>query len=230
MPSTPPGPPSADLDLNRPWRIGEATMAALVAEVRQVRPHVLVEFGSGASSVRLAQAFPDTSILAIDHKAEFLEATRRLAQAHAPGAKISFSLRPLRPQVHAGALYLSYRRGPFPQEVDAVIIDGPPGGTKRGREACLYQVAPYLRLGGRIYLDDFRRSLEQTIVRNWLLAFPRAFRQSVVEVGHRLCVLEKVAPCGAPHWALERTRDSLETHARWWLGGALRRAKRVVER
>lgn len=223
---TPPDPHELNLDLE--WRIGERAMAEILRELEPLRPRRLVEFGSGASSTRLAMALADASILSIEHDRGHLEETRRLAERHAPRARIAFSLRPLRPQLHGGALYVSYVQGAFPAQVDAAIIDGPPAGTRRGREACLYQIMPHLRVGGRVYLDDYEREEERTIVRNWMLAYPESVRVRELRVGHGLCVIEKVASQANPRWHLERTLDSVIAHGRWWTGGALRRIRRAT--
>ena len=52
-----------------------------------------------------------------------------------------------------------------------------------------------LRVGGRAYLDDFRRPDEQQIARNWALSFPDVFASRVLRVGHEILVLEKLKPC-----------------------------------
>jgi len=185
---------NSELDLDAPWRIGRDSLKALIADVSGLDPGCIVEFGSGASSIQLALAFPGAEILSIDHDPEFFHQTEALKHQFAPVSKLTVSLRPLHWQREGLAWYLSYLRGPFPESIDAVIIDGPPGLlTQRGREACLHQVYRHLRTGGRVYLDDFERPAEQQIVENWLRSYPGVFEQYLLDVGHRICVLKKVA-------------------------------------
>jgi hypothetical protein len=100
-----------------------------------------------------------------------------------------------------------------------VLIDGPPYWTGRGRQACLYDVAAALRVGGRVYLDDCQRAQERLIVRNWVKSYPHAFRVSGLSVGHGLAVLEKLVPVSAS----PRSVPSVVLDA--WLVHAKRRFK-----
>ncbi|MCY3680381.1 MAG: hypothetical protein OXH16_03230, partial [Gemmatimonadetes bacterium] len=84
------------------------------------------------------------------------------------------------------------------EEIDCVIIDGPPVYTLRGREACLYQVYDQIKIGGLVILDDFRRSYEKQIVENWLSVYPGSFTVAIIREDHHLAVLRKirsVTPC-----------------------------------
>jgi len=117
--------------------------------------------------------------------------------------------RPLAWQRHGGAPYLSYTHGTFPRAVDALLVDGPPHWTRRGREACLYQAMPSLKVGARIFLDDYRRAAEQRTARNWLDAYPSALRLvAVIEEGDHVAVLEKTAEAMSPRHTLSRRADA----------------------
>ena len=139
----------------------------------------IVEFGSGASSVRLAQALPEASILAIDHDREYLAATRAMLAERSEIENLTLEHRPLRWQRHTGALFYSYRPGPFPPSVDAVIIDGPPRIYPNGREACLYQIWQALAPGAIVYLDDAERPGELRALSNWSWRYGDEMGESV---------------------------------------------------
>jgi hypothetical protein len=184
--------------LSGPWSIGEDAFAELVRDMTAVHPRVIVEFGSGESSVRLAKAFPDSRVLSIESSEEFFQRSLDCARRNGVGPPgLSIELRPLRFRCIAGAVYETYESGPFPSRIDAVLIDGPPYWTGRGRQACLYDVAAGLRVGGRVYLDDCQRAQEHLIVRNWVKSYPYAFRVSALPVGHGLAMLEKLVPVPA---------------------------------
>src|SRR5699024_10631571 len=101
---------------------------------------------------------------------------------------------PLAWQWHGEAPYLSFRPGDLPTSVDAVMIDGPPHWTRRGREACLYAAFDRVKVGGRVYLDDFNRPAEQRMVRNWCRAYPGAIEVvRSVDLDDGVVVLEKKA-------------------------------------
>jgi predicted O-methyltransferase YrrM len=188
---------ATELDLSGSWSIGERAFEALCGDARAIAPSSIVEFGSGPSSVRLALAFPDARVFSVDHSPEFGGSTIDLVARYSLSSRVEVSIRPLSLQVHGGALYQSYRPGPFPASIDVILVDGPPEYTRRGREASLHQAIRFLRVGGRIYLDDYQREGEKQTVRNWELAYPGAFRKWVLPHDHEVCVLEKIAPTRA---------------------------------
>jgi hypothetical protein len=96
------------------------------------------------------------------------------------------------------------------EKVDCVIVDGPPFYTLRGREACLYQIYPKLDVGGLVFLDDYSRVDERTILNNWLSVYPDSFSVQIVEVGHQVALLQKLRSV-EPHWDNQpRFNDSLQ--------------------
>lgn len=200
--------------LERPWAIGDAAWWAIRERLSQFGPgslETLVEFGSGASTAALAQAFPQTHILSIDHDPRFAAATKeRLPR----DTKVELALRPLVWQDHGGAPYLCYEVGELPERVDAVLIDGPPHWTRGGREAALYQVWERLRVGGLVFLDDYRRPMERKVVSHWLTVFAGSLELAeVLEVGHHVAVLRKTDHL-SPRWDLG-PRRARATRAAW---------------
>jgi len=189
---------SRELDLDGDWRIGETAFETILRDLQAVRPQNIVEFGSGVSSVRLAHALPDTQILTIEHAAQFYDETSRLRSRFDAHGNLSIRLHPLRWRLFRRGVYFSYSAVKLDEIVDAVIIDGPPHWTLRGRETCLYDIAGCLRVGGRVYLDDFNRPVEQEVVRSWLAAYPSVFSFRSLEVGHGIAVLEKQKECDSP--------------------------------
>jgi hypothetical protein len=206
--------------LSAEWSLGEDAFADITRDMRALDPRTIVEFGSGASSVRLALAFPEARIHSFENSEDFAERVRHDARAHGLGDdRLTIEFRPLCFRRIGAAIYETYAPGPFPSRVDAVLIDGPPYWTGRGREACLYDVFASLRVGGRAYLDDHRRPEEQRIVENWQRSYPGALRVTPREVGHGICVVEKVAatqqtPHIAPATALDTWLVHLHTRAK----------------
>jgi predicted O-methyltransferase YrrM len=180
------------LSLDQGWGVGEEAFGRIVEQLRAIGARTIVEFGSGISSVRLALEFPDAQIVSIESSREWYETVQRMRTEHGLEKTLTVEHRPLRWQRHGLAFFLSYAPGELPERIDAVIIDGPPTWTRRGREACLYQVVRRLRVGGRVVLDDYGRNREKTMVRNWTWSFPGLFAMSTIPAGHGLCVLEKL--------------------------------------
>lgn len=175
------------------WSLGEEAFATLVEDARQVAVTQVVEFGAGASSYRLAQAFPDADVLSLEHDRGFYE-KHLLWKAKYPTPNLRIVHRPLAWQMHGLAAYYSYQPEAFPTRVDVVLIDGPPLWTQLGREACFYQILPHLRVGSRVYLDDSARESERRILANWSRRTGTALRFRTLEVGHTITVVEIVSP------------------------------------
>jgi hypothetical protein len=181
-----------ELSLDGSWALGEPIFAAMVGKLEPMNPRRIVEFGSGRSTVRLAHAFPEATIVSVEHDPEYLAETKRFIAAYSPEAAISVEHRPLCWQTWHGLPYFSYGAGAFGQGVDAVLIDGPPFPTSaRGREACLHHVYGSIRIGGRIFLDDYERPAEQDVVANWMRTYPGSFSVEVLGDKKQMCVLTK---------------------------------------
>jgi predicted O-methyltransferase YrrM len=181
-----------ELSLDTGWCLGEATFAVLIQELHSFPVRSLIEFGSGVSSARLALSLPHVKIVSIESDPSHHQRTMQLLERFVPHHDVSLELRTLCWQRHGLAFYQGYGVGQLPASVDAIIVDGPPGWTARGRESCLYQVFQSLRVGGRVFLDDYDRPAERQIVRNWQASYPGVFDVRELETSPtRLCVLEK---------------------------------------
>ncbi|MFC1605445.1 O-methyltransferase [Pseudomonadota bacterium] len=183
--------PEINLALDGPWSLGEEAFSWILAEIGKVSPKCILEFGSGISSVRLALAFPEASVLSVDHHAEFFRRTKQLAAAS--GVKnLEVLLSPIRKRWLGAARYETYDLPGFDgRSFDAVLIDGPPGHFLFGREACLYVCYETIRKNGIIILDDHVRPMEQLAVRNWQKRYPGSFDVTTEPIGHGLAVLRK---------------------------------------
>jgi len=201
------------------WSLGEQAYRAIHNDLVQHDARMIVEFGSGTSTLRLSRDLPSATILSLESEPQFRQQTRSQLKELGGGARVEVALRPIIWQRHSLGFFRSYQPGSFPRDVDAVLIDGPPITTRRGREACLYQVFRYTRIGARIYLDDYCRQAEQQIVRNWLRAYPRELMQcTTFAVDHQVAVLEKVGERRTPRTSLPNTLDSALQNSRCLLG------------
>jgi len=201
---------TAALEFESSWSLGELAYQAILQDLRAIGAKTIVEFGSGISTLRLSRDLPEATILSIEGDDSFLAQTRHDLALQGGPAKVTLVHRPLRWQHHGLSWFRSYEPGEFPEEVDAVLIDGPPIATRRGREACLYQVFPKTHVRTRFYLDDFVREAEQRIVLNWLRAYGGALiHRDTFEVDHRIAVLERVSAQSTRHWHWKNTADSI---------------------
>jgi predicted O-methyltransferase YrrM len=185
-----------ELDLDGDWRITEEAFNCIVELIKNLGCKKIVEFGSGASSIRLAMAFPETKIMSIESDSLFYRETLKLRQKWQKQGNLRVLFSPLGFQMHGPCLFYSYKYQDYlhingNEAIDCVIIDGPPYFTLRGREACLYQVYNQIPLGGMVILDDFRREGEKNIVENWLSTYPGSFEFQEIDIGHKLALLRK---------------------------------------
>ena len=188
------------LNLNTDWSIGEAAFERIAITLLQISPvEKILEFGSGPSSIRLAMAFSEAQVLSVEGDWRNYAETMNLMQTFWNKRNLSIKYRPITLESYGDAEFLTYEDGIFwEEEIDCVIIDGPPVYTLRGREACLYQIYDQIRIGGLVILDDFRRSYEKQIVENWLSVYPGSFTVEMIREDHHLAVLHKiksVTPC-----------------------------------
>jgi predicted O-methyltransferase YrrM len=207
--------------LDSGWSLGKESFDVLVDLFRAAAPETIVEFGSGASSVRLAEAFPDAQVVSIEHDPAWTCRTEVLARS-AGVENLRISLRPLKWQLHHLSLFQSYASGPLPATADAVLIDGPPYWAHLGREACFYQIAPRLRLGSVLVLDDYSRGTEKKAVANWILHYPGCLEAKIVPIGHHLCAMRVVS--------LPRFRFSTGEWLRNWRASAQRVRRNIPGR
>jgi hypothetical protein len=199
--------------------LGEQAYRAIRDDLVQHGAQTIVEFGSGTSTLRLSQDFPNATILSLESEPSFCQQTRGQLGEHSGGARVEVALRPIVWQRHSLGFFRSYHSGFFPSDVDAVLIDGPPIATRRGREACLYQVFQFARIGARIYLDDYCRDAERRIVRNWLRAYPcELLHCTTFPAEHQVAVLEKVGERPTPRMSVHNAADSVLQNSRYLLG------------
>lgn len=160
----------------RGWAASPDVLRLIAVEISMRRPGLVVELGSGVSTLvlgKLIKAYAPTGrLISIEHDHEFSEViSRRVRQAglddvveivHCP--LIDFSLDQDRWR------WFDLPRN-FPdgdQNIDILFVDGPPGIV--GRMA-RYPALPVLRsriaIGGIVILDDADREDEREITRRW---------------------------------------------------------------
>ena len=209
------------LNLDTGWSIGETAFEKITTLLLQMSPvEKILEFGSGPSSIRLTMAFPEAHVLSVEGDWRNFRETTDLMQKFLDKRNLSIQYRPITLESYGDAEFLTYEDGVFwddQEEMDCVIIDGPPVYTLRGREACLYQVYDQVRIGGLVILDDFRRSFEKQIVENWLSIYPGSFTVAIIREDHHLAVLRKirsVTPCWDAPSRLSDVQTVAETRSR----------------
>lgn len=140
------------------------------------RPRVVVEFGSGLSTLVIARALQmngDGALSSYDHHPGFAELTRRRVTALGVAADVRVAeLVPAQPHGYPGAWYDAKD---VPDAIDLLLIDGPPDWLQGGvgaRGAAGPTLFSRLSPGGVVLLDDADRDGERAVADRWRREFP----------------------------------------------------------
>jgi predicted O-methyltransferase YrrM len=168
------------LDLRLPlppmtgWAITPQLAAICVRELWSRQPKVVVELGSGVSSIVHAYALAKLGqgkVWSLDHERDFAEKTRQSLVAHGVAHYVEVIDAPLIPHQIGGEIYLWYNLTGLPHDlnIDMLVIDGPPNHSGRlARYPALPLLRDRLADGALIVLDDAARTSERRAVERWL--------------------------------------------------------------
>lgn len=145
------------------WALDQEGARLLAERLAERRPRLVVEAGSGTSTVLLAEYARITGarVISLEHQTQFLERTRGLLAEHGLDGHVDVRLAPLQ-ATPAGPWYDTV----LPDGVDLVLVDGPPEGAG-GRAAALPELLPHLADGAELLLDDADRPGEQAALEQW---------------------------------------------------------------
>ncbi len=154
------------------WKADAGFLHRIIDAVETLRPATVVELGAGASSLVCAAALKANGggrLISYDQHGDFVETTTRWLRDHDLHADIRHA--PLGRQV-PGWQGGWYHAENIPDQIDLIIIDGPPWTVHplvRGAAESLFsRLAP----GGIILLDDAARPGERIVARRWRLSWP----------------------------------------------------------
>lgn len=157
-----------------------AAILVLVEEVRRSRPAVVLELGSGASTIWLAAALSALGhgrLVSIEHDPAYHAATLELLQANGLESRVDLRLAPIRPcTLDDGRDWPWYDTDAFAgiERVDLLLVDGPPQSVgPMSRFPAFEHLRGSLAPGARIFVDDATRGDEQRMVKQWCEAEPR---------------------------------------------------------
>lgn len=154
------------------WKADTGLLTLIADHIEARRPRLVVEFGTGASTLIIAKALEQAgggTLISFEQHADFVEATGAWLAEH--GLSADLRAVPLRPSPD-GWPGLWYDHGPLPDGIDLMVIDGPPWTIHpftRGAASSLFgRIAP----GGTILLDDAARPGERVVARRWRRDWP----------------------------------------------------------
>lgn len=161
------------------WAASEDLLLWLAGDVLERRPSVIVDLGSGQSSVWMAAALRaggvPGKVVAIDHDAGYAAATADLGRRQGVSAWLDVVHAPLVEVTVDGRTMPWYDPSAFDglTDIGLVSIDGPPGaGAEQARWPALPMLHDRLAPGARVVLDDMIRDDEQSILADYRERFP----------------------------------------------------------
>lgn len=168
------------------WSTGamtEAGLARLCDEVRARTRPVVVECGSGFSTMTLARLLQERegTLLSLEHHPSWATRVSRNLEAAGLSKTARVKLAPLEPNVLGrGGLpwYADEALLSVPDRIDVLLVDGPPAFEPEialARYPALPALIERLAPGGVVILDDIDRGGEQQILRDWEREFDLRF-------------------------------------------------------
>lgn len=154
------------------WKADVGFLRHIVREIARLRPAHVVELGAGASSLVAARALAlhgGGRLTSFDQHGGFVDATRQWLADHNLHADLHHAPLTAEDADWPGRWYALHD---VPQQIDLIIIDGPPWSVHplvRGHADSLFaRLAP----GGVVLLDDAARPGERIVARRWRRRWP----------------------------------------------------------
>jgi predicted O-methyltransferase YrrM len=190
--------PASDvLPATRGWAASPDLLVVLVDLVISERPSLVVECGSGASTLWLALAMRrfqiDGRIIALDHDPVFGRKTRDFLARHDVRDLAEVRDAPLESFSLGGETYPWYARRAWEDltGIDLLFVDGPPAATGyQARYPALPLLSGSLSPVATAVLDDLVLPDMQKVLRLWLDAYPE-FGSEILPLEKRAAVLRR---------------------------------------
>jgi predicted O-methyltransferase YrrM len=190
-------PPNDVLPATRGWAASPDLLMVLVDLVVSERPSLVVECGSGASTLWLALAMRrfgvDGRVVALDHDPVFGAKTRDLLARHDVSDLAEVRDAPLESFSIDGETYSWYTRQAWEdlKGIDLLFVDGPPATTgHQARYPALPLLSGQLSPAATAVLDDLVVPDMQKVLRLWLDAYPD-FGSEVLPLEKQAAVLRR---------------------------------------
>jgi predicted O-methyltransferase YrrM len=188
--------PAFPLPPLRGWALSPDALVAISTLVLQAEPRVIVELGSGSSTVvlgYLARMVGRTRVFTVEHDEGFLQRTLQLLALHRLTEPVVAVCAPLRSFGVSPPWYdIDRLASALPQQIDLLVVDGPPVSIS---PEVRYTAGPALfdRLtaGSIVVLDDAGRPGERAVVERWRSEFGMAVSYAQTEKGLAIMAREQ---------------------------------------
>lgn len=155
----------------RSWAASADVLLTLANISQKIKPKVILDLGSGVSTLVLAKSSPGAKVFSIDHLPEFASKTRSLLADHQI-TNVDLRVAPLSPHPTGSDWYDRSALLDIDQ-IDLLFIDGPPGSKdEKARHPVLAQCLSKLSPKAVIVIDDAAREGERALAEMFLQALP----------------------------------------------------------
>ena len=160
------------------WAVEPDFARIVLEEVSRRRPRVVVELGSGVSTLVIAsvlRAHGTGRLYSLDHEPAMADQTRALLAERGLDDHVELITAPLAPQAFGRDEVRWYDARKLPEDigpVDLVVVDGPPPVGPLSRWPALEVLYPKLAPDACVLLDDGRRRSERRTAVRWARSFP----------------------------------------------------------
>jgi predicted O-methyltransferase YrrM len=211
--------PTFPLPPTRTWSASPDILNHLCRLVLERRPLMVLETGSGVSTLVIAHCLRRLGrgrIVSLDHDAAFANVTRELLALHEVSDLATVVDAPLLEQRIGTETWLWYdaHRIPATGPVDLLFVDGPPWQTQPlARYPALPLLSSRLSPSAVVLLDDAGRADERTIAQRWCREFNLSSQYLPTEKGAQLFTM----PLGTatPSGSAAYVHDPQEVAGRW---------------
>jgi len=164
--------PRAPMPVTGDWALDAPSMLEALHLTEAVGADVVVELGSGASTVWLGYVLEEIGgrLVSLEHDEHFAQRTRAALSRHGLESVVDLRLAPLIPLQIGEESFDWYDPAALEglHDVDVAFVDGPPKATgPLARYPALPLLAPLLVPGGLLVLDDSDRAEEQAVLARW---------------------------------------------------------------
>ena len=154
------------------WKADVGFLRHIVREIARLRPAHVVELGAGASSLVAARALRlhgGGQLHSFDQHGGFVDATRHWLADNGLSVDIRHA-----PLTHESADWPGrwYALDMVPDQIDLLIIDGPPWSVHPLVRGAADSLFARLSPGGVVLLDDAARPGERLVARRWRQRWP----------------------------------------------------------
>ncbi|MEJ7927695.1 class I SAM-dependent methyltransferase [Sphingobium sp. AN641] len=154
------------------WKADVGFLRHIVREIARIKPAHVVELGAGASTLVAARAMAlhgGGRLHSFDQHGGFVDATRGWLADN--GLSVDIRHAPLERQVE-GWPGRWYALDNLPEQIDLIIIDGPPWTVHPMVRGAADSLFSRLTPGGVVLLDDAARPGERLVARRWRQRWP----------------------------------------------------------